>query len=265
MVLDLTDEFATLMDDATSGKHTITEIADENTDNLEDANETFEDISKKYIAIAQNIDKISTYYGIRTDRLKSTFRYGKTKLLGWEHVTMLLDSNKLSDISGTPAEDLRVFDFVEEIDTIKDSNGLGYNNCLSNMIKTIVIPKNVTVINSTVFAFYKKLTTIIFEEDSDLMFLGSNQFCHCNKLTSVDLTPCKQLEHLGKGMFSGSGVKTVKLPSSIRTIDPSAFAHSDVKTVYIDNNKYTINEFMDELKNSNYSAFWYTGIEGFDF
>jgi len=211
----------------------------------EDEDEDYERVSLQNIKKAQDICTRRSYYGINPNNLLAQFKYNNTKLLPWKHVTMSLDTNNLVTISGDKLEEFRVFEFIEELDCIGE-NGIGFNNCNLNRLKVVTIPKQVLVINNSCFAFFKKLHTINFEDDSELLYIGNNVFAYCKELKVVDLSMCYKLEQLGKDMFIGSGVKTIKLNSNIKYIDNNTFRGSNIQEVYVDNYRYEMEEFMEK-------------------
>lgn len=215
--------------------------------------------SLTYISKAKECMRQETLYGIYTSSISKTLKYSSTDVIPWEHVTMYLDTTKLNDISGQKIREFRVFDFVEELNTIPNTEfGFGFNNSHRNLLESLVIPENVLVINSKTFAFYKKLKSITFEDDCKLLKIGTQAFAYCEKLHTLDLSKCEYLEELSEDMLYGSGVTILKLNTNIKKIPECAFNNSKVKTVIIGDTRYKLSELLDMININNGEPFWYT-------
>lgn len=244
-------------------------IADEFESFIEDDNEPiccdYMADSKKNIEKAKNIRALETIYGINAITIYKLMTFGATNYIPWEHVTFYIDTNKLIDINGELISELRIFDFVEELGVADGTDiGFGFNNSHRNKIKAITIPANMTVLDNKIFAFYKNLKSITFEDNCKLLRLGTEAFAYCENLHMIDLRNCEELEELPANMLEYSAVKVLKLSSKLLSIDKDAFNQSSLKYVYIDNDKYDFDDFYLKLKENNFNSFWET-MDSFDF
>ena len=120
-----------------------------------------------------------------------------------------------------------------------------YAGCL--LLRSIFIPKSVTIIRRYAFSGCKFLDEVIFEEDSQLhtieygVFyeaimtsitipktvtrLGGALFGECAFLTTVTFEAGSQLESLGEGAFFLSGLTSIVIPKSLTTMEHSGGAY----------------------------------------
>jgi len=233
-------------------------------ENEDDIDIDYEADSINYIIQAEKLKNKDTVYGIKAEQLFELFCFNKTVIMPWKHVTMYLDTSRLNDINGDRIVEFSVFDFVEELNTFPNEHlGFGYNNSHRNMLTSINIPKNLVVINDNVFAFYKRLKNITFESGSKLLRLGARTFACCEKLTKLDLSKCEFLDTIPEMLLYESGVKELCISSNITNIHKRAFDGCKLSTVYVDDDKFTFEEFMARLIENNYEPFW--GTASYDF
>lgn len=208
--------------------------------------------SKNNIKQAQEMLQIqginNTYAGIDKSNWKKLLSFEKTETIPWEHVTMTLDVSCLKDINGYKLEELSIPSFVEELESIGDKNnsGFGYNESGRNFLRNISIHNNVIAIADSTFAFYKRLETISFEKDCSLISIGKQAFAYCESLQILDLRNCKYLEEIPDNCFIYSGIEILKLSNKVNSMKP--LYNTDIKTVFIDNDRYNVDEFNQRLE-----------------
>ena len=117
-------------------------------------------------------------------------------------------------------------------------------------IAEVVIPASVEFIGSN--AFYESgITTLTFEEGSNLNSIGSNAFYGTTKLTSAILP--EGLTSIGESAFNRSYIKTVEIPSTVTFIGENAFSSAIyVKDITI---KATDFEYTSDIFGSS-SGYW---------
>lgn len=221
-------------------------IGDEN--DAEDST-TFEEnstlLAEKASNFIENANKNpdTTYQGIKISQYLSGLDICESEIVPWKHVKFTINVNDLKDLSNGRLKDFIVPPFVEELAGIGDKvdSEFGFNQYGRNELRYIKIPNSVIVINPKTFAFYKRLETIEFEDDSNLIYLGEYAFACCDNLHTVDLRNCSGLDEIKKGTFDNSGVKTLKISSNIKSV--CSLENTSIERVYIDNSKYTIDEF----------------------
>lgn len=221
--------------------------------------------SKCLIEQAKKIRERKTIYGIDSNVIYNQLYFDATDCMPWKHVTLRIDTSKLYDINKEGIREIRVFDFVQELDCLPNLElCLGFNCYKSNKIGNITIAPNVVVINNKTFAFYKRLKKVVFEDNCSLIRIGSEAFAYCESLKELDFRNCKYVEDIPSNLIYGSGVKVLKLPSSVKHIDEKAFEHSVLEKIYIEDEVYNIDDFMQMLKSNGYNAFW-EDTDNYDF
>ena len=223
---------------------------------------TFEDDSNNYIDLAnQFLESIKTfpdrtYQGIPIKAYADSITIGESNIVPWEHVGFTIDVNKLKDLSNNRLEEFIIPSFIEELESIGDKAGteFGFNQSGRNNLRFIEIPKSVIVIAPNTFAFYKKLESIKFEKNCKLIYLGSQAFVGCESLHTIDLRNCVDLDELKDGTFDVSCITTLKISSNI--IKMCSLLNTNIKTVYIDNEAYSIEKFNQLMDDSLSSVFW---------
>lgn len=232
---------------------------------------TYEEDSAKLIEDAKRFIHNSalhpkcTYQGISVNNICNCIGIGRTELVTWEHVSFTIDLEFIKDINNGKIEVLSIPTFTEEVRSSgkKLSEQFGFNQNIRNNIKTIKIPLCTTVIAPSTFAFFKKLEHIEFEESSRLMYLGDYAFAYCESLNTLDLRECKFLEEISKNTFLNSGIKHLKISSSIRKMYP--IRDCELQYITIDKHRYTIDEFNSQLNDAG-EVFWYSmDSSGYDF
>lgn len=130
---------------------------------------------------------------------------------------------------------------LSEVTFAKGSILIGFANetftgCKS--LKSITIPKTVTYIGDNkatvntngVFFNCSALEKVTFEEGSMLKQIGNHAFNKCTKLSTIALP--ETVNYIGISAFQGSGLKNIKLPESVITINENTFYNcKSLKTV----------------------------------
>ena len=225
-------------------------------------NSTFEDDSNKYIEIANKYMESSklfpdrTYQGIPMSAYINSIYIGESNIVPWNHVGFTMNVNDLKDLSNHRLEEFIVPDFIEELESIGDKAGteFGFNQSGRNNLKYIEIPTSIIVIAPSTFAFYKKLENIKFKKNCRLIYLGSQTFVGCDSLHTLDLRNCINLDELKDGTFDGSNIQTLKISSNITKM--CDLSKTNIKTVYIDDTAYNIEEFNNLMNDTLSDVFW---------
>lgn len=68
----------------------------------------------------------------------------------------------------------------------------------------------------------------VIPSDGSVTIIGSDAFLFCHSLTEIDLPDC--IERIEDGAFSFTGIKEVRIPSSVKYIGDAAFGHCDALT-----------------------------------
>ena len=100
-------------------------------------------------------------------------------------------------------------------------------------VKTLVIPDNVTVIDTGAFYGNTSLTSLDTGDGTEL--IGHETFCGCSSLATVSLG--KRVRAIGDNTFEGcSSLQSITLPSSVTEVGAAAFYKcSSLKTAVIGN------------------------------
>ncbi|QIB69709.1 leucine-rich repeat protein [Aminipila butyrica] len=97
-------------------------------------------------------------------------------------------------------------------------------------LKTIAIPKSVVTIQDKAFSDCSSLTTVTFEEGSQLQSIGADAFGYCTSLLAIQLP--STVKTIGNNAFKNCKyLKTVTFGSSLESIGDSAFATTKVSVV----------------------------------
>lgn len=98
-------------------------------------------------------------------------------------------------------------------------------------LSAITIPASVTSIGKYAFYGYDAatLSSVVFEEGSNLRSIGEYAFQYCTNLKSIDLPD--GITYLSYAVFQYSGLETIKLPSHLREITSYAFYSSKLTGV----------------------------------
>lgn len=108
-------------------------------------------------------------------------------------------------------------------------------------LKSIKIPDTVKTIGSSAFAGCMKLASVTLPKK--LTSISSSLFANCSSLTSVTIPPT--VTYIGDYAFAYSGIVTLKIPASVKTVGTEALPgswDSNCKAVYIYNKSCKIRE-----------------------
>ena len=108
-------------------------------------------------------------------------------------------------------------------------------------IKKVVVGDGITRLGSNAFAWCTQLETIQFSSQLNLKSIGTQTFYECSKLVNVTLP--YGLVSVGRNAFVWSGLKTLIIPNSVKTIAYGAFANCQLVKVYIPASVVTIGDF----------------------
>ena len=120
-------------------------------------------------------------------------------------------------------------------------------------IKNIIIPESVTKIGSSAFSGCWNLRTVSFKgKTKSVTKIGTAAFSGCRNLRKVSFKDRKGITKIPANCFRGcTSLQTISLPSSIRTIEDSAFEKSGLKTLTLPSSVRLVNN----------DAFAYTHLE----
>ena len=91
---------------------------------------------------------------------------------------------------------------------------------------SITIPASVTIIGDDAFSYCENLTTVTFEQGSQLISMGDYTFYLCEKLTTVTLEHCSQLISIGAFDFCGcSNITGIIITEKVTSIGDGAFSY----------------------------------------
>ena len=113
-------------------------------------------------------------------------------------------------------------------------------------VTDLVIPNTVREIGFYAFAYSKHLKTVTFEEGSKLTSIGQFSFQYTPALETVDLTNATSLTAIEDRAFERSGLMSIVLPETVKSIGISSFSYCDrLTSVIIKGEVQTgINTFM---------------------
>lgn len=266
---NIMDEFEFLIEEQEQLEPEIETISETTDSDVEDNHEfdfllhdssndtSFQEDSASYIEMANKfLSNKNTYQGLQMQSYIDCISIGHSDIMPWEHVKFTINSMKLKDISGHRAMEFSIPSFVEEVESIGDKDGteFGYNQYGMNNLRFINIPYSVTVIAPLTFALYKKLEVVNFAENSSLIYIGSQAFVGCESLKILDLRNCIYLDTIQDKTFNSSGIEVLKISSSIQKI--CSLDNTNIKTVYIDDDKYSIAEYNKLMSTCNDEVFW---------
>ena len=161
--------------------------------------------------------------------------------LSWEHSGEL--TQVMLDIGVDPAAALG---YIPE-------NYLRYS-----AIKKYEIPNNVTSIGYSAFDGCESLTSVTFEENSQLTSIYTCAFYACSRLTSIKLPD--SLNYIGWNAFQHcKSLASIEIPNSVLNIDDSAFSNCySLTSLIIPNSVTSIGEHAfyncSSLKNIRYNG-----------
>lgn len=94
----------------------------------------------------------------------------------------------------------------------------------------LTIPQSVAVIGEYAFA-QTAITKLTLKGNYSAGKIGESAFAGCMMLENVVFEGT--IDELPKGIFSGSGIKNITLPTGVKTIGSKAFENSTLETIYI--------------------------------
>lgn len=222
---------------------------------LNEDEKTDEEISKAYIEDAKefvNKYRNKTFRGIDSSKYFKSFSIDETDIIPWKHISYKIDFNNLLTINNNTSNELEILDFVEEVSSIGNTS-IGYNQTLLNFVKTIILPKSLSIIHTNTFSYYSKLENVKIAKESRLKAIAKCAFSGTVRLKKLDLTMCKELILIDDGAFDDSALEILKIPKSVNYI--SSLLNTKIQKVYVDNDCYDIQEF-NKLIAENNGVFW---------
>ena len=115
------------------------------------------------------------------------------------------------------------------------------NSPLANRIHALTIPEGYTNIGGSAFIRCDNLKVVSLP--STLTTIASYAFYMDKKLTDVKFdVELSSLESIGEAAFQNTGIKTFKVPFSVKSIAKNAFADSELSEVWIYNAETVIGE-----------------------
>lgn len=107
------------------------------------------------------------------------------------------------------------FIIIDEVYKVKDGTlieYLGYKD--DETVTKLTIPKEIKVIGNNVFSNYKYITTVEFEEGSELIEIGETAFKDCDALSKITLP--EGLKKIGYKAFGKCmSLKSLKIPTTV--------------------------------------------------
>lgn len=99
-----------------------------------------------------------------------------------------------------------------------------------SQLKEVAIPAS--VLNIEAYAFAECTVLQLTELPDGITDIGANAFFDCDTIKNIALP--KQLEYIGSGAFSSTGLETVNIPEGVTHIEDTAFKHCrDLTEVYL--------------------------------
>ena len=93
----------------------------------------------------------------------------------------------------------------------------------ADIVKSIIVPANITHIGEKAFSGCSSLESIIFEDGSKLTKIDSNAFEGCSKLEQINIP--SSVTEIGENAFSGcSSLTSIIIPDSVTSIGSGAFS-----------------------------------------
>ena len=86
-------------------------------------------------------------------------------------------------------------------------------------LKNVSLPESLRIIGNYAFYNVNGLTTVAFPKG--LKIIGSNAFAFCKKLYAIGLP--EGLEEIYKGAFSGTGIRSITIPDSLKSLGDNCF------------------------------------------
>ena len=121
----------------------------------------------------------------------------------------------------------------------------GYAFESKKSLESVYLPKSITHLGENAFSRCSNLKNVYFP--SGVKVIGTNAFFSCGNLENVVLPPT--LKTISYCSFIGTGLKEIRIPSSVEIIANDAFTVGNIKDVYV----YTIEPTVYQ-SNSVYAA-----------
>lgn len=118
-------------------------------------------------------------------------------------------------------------------------NEIGEAAFYKNNLKTLQLPKALTVVQKETFAENSKLESVTHAEGSQLTEIGNNAFTNC-AINSIDLPD--GLTKLAEGALSNNKISTINLPASLTEIGAVALGINSIERITIPANMTTFNK-----------------------
>lgn len=128
--------------------------------------------------------------------------------------------------------------FGGEVKFNKSTSVIGQYCFVKTGIKEITIPAYCRTIDTGAFLNLTTLTTVNFEENSELKTFSSYCFDHCSSLTSVDFDTCNKVEQFNLFSFRDTKIQNVTFHKSLSTLDANAIQYNSfLTTVKLNTNR----------------------------
>jgi len=98
-----------------------------------------------------------------------------------------------------------------------------FSNCLS--LETVNIPSDSRMISIGAKAFYNCNNLLTFTIPPNVSSMGSRAFYSCTSLTTFTIPPNSKLTIIPEYAFFNSGLPSVRIPSTVTSIEGNSFAH----------------------------------------
>lgn len=182
--------------------------------------------------------KVTEDITINAYTLQPYFDYEDLGEFGWEVTLKDEYRNTVTDVvipssyEGKPVVMVDGFDKAVNMTSVTFPDTLiaisGFYNCTS--LKSVVIPKSVTVLGDGCFCNCTSLESVTFEEGSELEAIGKDGCFQNSKITSITLP--EGLESIGASCFAGcSQLTSISIPNSVYEMEYSVFSRINDKAV----------------------------------
>ncbi len=115
---------------------------------------------------------------------------------------------------------------IEIPDTVTSIGNAAFGNCVK--LESIELPESLTALNTNLFMNCMELKNVKLPNGIDSINYGT--FSGCSSLESITLPD--SLTSIGTKAFESSGLTSLCIPASVKTIDNSAFLNSNIDTIY---------------------------------
>ena len=128
--------------------------------------------------------------------------------------------NELIVVSGTSAEgDVEIINCLQILDELYYVTQISaYAFYANNLITSIFIPKNITVIGESAFHLCVSLEKVEFASNSRLSNIQTNAFAYCSSLNDVNLNNCLEVEVIEDFAFAYCVLLDLYIPNSVQTL-----------------------------------------------